>query len=239
MPAAAFGALLAEGTRLDVPAPKRHRSLRPADADELADAEPTMTGTITLGEAAAALGVSASTLRRWEDAGRIQAIRTSGGHRRFTVAEVSRLNAERGTAPPHAVRPVPPPAGPLEALRALLDQRGMDVAAAAAKALYGAEGPSGWFAGEDAVGSLKRWLWALTSACRSGDYAIADESTLALGRDAQLAGATLLERHRFVELFGDVAVRALMPRDIDREQVARTRRLFVSLRQGLLASAGA
>jgi excisionase family DNA binding protein len=198
-----------------------------------------MAGTITLGEAAEALGVSASTLRRWEENGRIHAVRTPGGHRRFTVAEVTRLNAERGTAPACTVRPIAPPAQPLDVVRALVDQRGMDVAGAAARALYGGDGPPGWFAADDAVGPLKRWIWALASACRSGDYAIAHESTLALSRHAQLAGASLLERHRFVELFGDVAIRALATRDVEREKVAEARRLFVSLRQGLLASATA
>jgi diguanylate cyclase (GGDEF)-like protein/excisionase family DNA binding protein len=240
MPAAGFQDLLRSGLQLEIAARPDHRPApRTPGAPAQPVAETPMAGTITLGEAAEALGVSASTLRRWEEGGRIHAVRTPGGHRRFTVAEVTRLNAERGTAPARTVRPIAPPAQPLDVLRALLDQRGTDVAAAAARALYGADGPPGWFAGEDAVGPLKRWIWALVSACRSGDYAIAHESTLALSRHAHLAGASLLERHRFVELFGDVAIRALVPRDVEREKVAEARRLFVSLRQGLLASASA
>jgi diguanylate cyclase (GGDEF)-like protein/excisionase family DNA binding protein len=242
MPPAGIQDLLRAGLQLETGArPNRRPAARTSEApaEPAADAQTPMAGTITLGEAAEALGVSASTLRRWEENGRIHAVRTPGGHRRFTVAEVTRLNAERGTAPACTVRPIAPPAQPLDVVRALVDQRGMDVAGAAARALYGGDGPPGWFAADDAVGPLKRWIWALASACRSGDYAIAHESTLALSRHAQLAGASLLERHRFVELFGDVAIRALATRDVEREKVAEARRLFVSLRQGLLASATA
>ncbi len=42
----------------------------------------------TLGEASRFLGIDDSTLRAWTDAGRIQAFRTPGGHRRFAYAEL-------------------------------------------------------------------------------------------------------------------------------------------------------
>jgi excisionase family DNA binding protein len=38
---------------------------------------------LTLGEAAAYLGVAQSTIRKWSDGGRVQAFKTPGGHRRF------------------------------------------------------------------------------------------------------------------------------------------------------------
>src|SRR2546426_11350110 len=38
---------------------------------------------LALGEASKVLGVDASTLRAWTDAGRIRAYRTPGGHRRY------------------------------------------------------------------------------------------------------------------------------------------------------------
>jgi excisionase family DNA binding protein len=43
---------------------------------------------LTLGEAAAHLGVHESTLRRWSDSGRISCRRTAGGHRRFLRSEL-------------------------------------------------------------------------------------------------------------------------------------------------------
>ena len=48
---------------------------------------------VPIGEAARRLGVSVDTLRRWERAGRIVAVRTAGGQRRYTDAEVERVAA--------------------------------------------------------------------------------------------------------------------------------------------------
>ena len=82
----------------------------PADARGLPAPAPRRGGaTVTLGEAAVACGVSASTVRRWADTGRIAVVRTSGGHRRFPVAELRRLNGEAARAPP-TVRAVALPA---------------------------------------------------------------------------------------------------------------------------------
>jgi len=43
------------------------------------------------GRAAAALGISIETLRRWEKAGKIAAFRTPGGQRRFDRSEIERV----------------------------------------------------------------------------------------------------------------------------------------------------
>jgi excisionase family DNA binding protein len=43
---------------------------------------------LSIGEAAKALGVSITTLRRWEASGRIQAEHTAGGHRRYDLARI-------------------------------------------------------------------------------------------------------------------------------------------------------
>lgn len=48
----------------------------------------------TAAGAAAILGVSTSTIRRYENEGLITARRTLGGQRRFQVAELERLRAE-------------------------------------------------------------------------------------------------------------------------------------------------
>jgi excisionase family DNA binding protein len=51
---------------------------------------------MTLTEAAAALGVSPHTLRRWADAGRIPVLRTLGGRRRFRPKDVEAARRQIG-----------------------------------------------------------------------------------------------------------------------------------------------
>jgi MerR family transcriptional regulator, light-induced transcriptional regulator len=43
--------------------------------------------------------VSEASIKRWADAGHLHASRTIGGHRRFSLAEVARFQAERGLGP--------------------------------------------------------------------------------------------------------------------------------------------
>lgn len=51
-----------------------------------------MTELLSLGEAAAALGVSVDTLRRWDRAGRLRTERDSRNHRLVPASEVARLS---------------------------------------------------------------------------------------------------------------------------------------------------
>ncbi|HCF29419.1 MAG TPA: IS607 family transposase, partial [Cyanobacteria bacterium UBA11049] len=48
--------------------------------------------SIQIGEAAKLRGVSIDTLRRWEKSGKIQALRTEGGHRRYRVADLLKVD---------------------------------------------------------------------------------------------------------------------------------------------------
>jgi molybdopterin-binding protein len=57
-----------------------------------------LDGRMRLGVAAEQLGVSTDTLRRWIDDGRLEAVRTRGGQRVVSRAEVARLAAERRRA---------------------------------------------------------------------------------------------------------------------------------------------
>ncbi len=132
-------------------------------AEQPVYAEPEL---VTLQEAAGTLGVSQSRLRRWSDEGRIEAVRTAGGHRRFPLDAVRRLAAELGARP--GVRPAEPPAEPL----------------------------------------LRR---------------------------AYLQGASLLERHSFLERFSAACQRALTLAGAPRGEVVGTRRLFAALQQSQLA----
>ena len=51
---------------------------------------------------------------------------------------------------------------------------------------------------------------------------------------AHIHAASLLERHAFLERFGQVCARTLVRTGADREEIAGTRRLFASLQQALL-----
>ena len=49
---------------------------------------------VPIGDAARIAGVSISTIRRWEDEGKITAARTPGNQRRYRVSDVQRLLTE-------------------------------------------------------------------------------------------------------------------------------------------------
>ena len=51
----------------------------------------TETVLIPIGEAARLLGVTIPTVREWERKGRLPAVRTPGGQRRFRVSDVQAL----------------------------------------------------------------------------------------------------------------------------------------------------
>lgn len=46
---------------------------------------------LTITEASRSLGISTDTLRRWEQEGRVKPIRTVGGHRRYSQADIDSL----------------------------------------------------------------------------------------------------------------------------------------------------
>lgn len=59
----------------------------------------TQPELVSIGEAGRILGVSADTLRRWGDAGRLKVVRTLGGQRRFRRDEIESLaSGEVGAA---------------------------------------------------------------------------------------------------------------------------------------------
>lgn len=49
---------------------------------------------LTPGEVARLFGVDPKTVSRWADAGRLEALRTLGGHRRYRADQVRQLLAE-------------------------------------------------------------------------------------------------------------------------------------------------
>lgn len=61
-----------------------------------------MPTTLTLGEAASAIGVSADTLRRWDRAGKLRTTRDERNRRLVPAAEVRRLTARPRRRPTRA-----------------------------------------------------------------------------------------------------------------------------------------
>jgi putative two-component system response regulator len=204
-------------------------------ADDPRPAFSTTAGTdvLTLHEAAEAIGVSASTMRRWADAGRVPAIRTPGGHRRFLPEGVRRVVEER--SPRARVEPIAPPTGPLPSLAAGLRGAGMEMASTVSAGLY-RTGPAGWFADRDAAAPIRSWVAGLVASSETGRHEAALAASEALMRRADLCGTTLLERHGFLERFGEVAVRAISRAQAPHSDVVGTRRLFASMQQRLLAA---
>ena len=190
---------------------------------------------LSLQVAATTLGFTTSRLRRWADAGRIETIRTAGGHRRFPVAEVRRLVAEHEARP--EVRPLDPPSGPLPALAGVLEQHGTRLAGVAATALYN-DGPAGWFGTAESDRDRAQWLTALIRSSRNGRYAEAFKASEVFLRRSYLQATGLLERFRFVEHFGGAVVRALTQLKAPPDEIVAARRLFAALGQAHLDERG-
>ena len=49
------------------------------------------TNLIKISDAAKLLGVSTKTLRRWDDAGKLESVRTVGNHRRFRIDDLNKI----------------------------------------------------------------------------------------------------------------------------------------------------
>jgi excisionase family DNA binding protein len=189
---------------------------------------------LTIREAAGALGVSAETLRRWAEAGRITAERTVGGHRRFRPAEVQRLKGSVQVE----FRPTGPPTGPLPSLDLLLQREAGRLLEATAKRLY-AGSASGWFDAPETREEREAWMAKLALAAESGNWGPALVRTQQLLELARLSGASLLERHSFLETLAALVVRELSATASDQDELNRARRVFLALRHRLLYDAEA
>ena len=205
-----------------------HGELDETPANDLAGGR-----TLTLGEAAEALAVSTSTVRRWADAGRIRAIRTSGGHRRFSAREVQRVRAAEVAQRKPLVRSVQPPVEPLPVLGARLAAAAPELAVTCTDALYDAA-HAGWFASPTGREHVQRWALSVAASARTGNYHGTTEATRKLMTLASHTGASLLERYSLLERLGTVVLRDLQERGTDRGELLGARRLFVHLRQVVL-----
>jgi len=226
--AAAFSHPAATPSRA-APAPDGHGAEAPISLDG---------PTVTLGEAAQALSVSVSTLRRWADAGRIGSVRTAGGHRRFPVSEVRRLNRQSALAMLPAVRRPTPTREPAPALADAIEALGPDLGRRAVAAVY-EPGRQGWFASDAGTLQLDRFSRRTADAARSADWAAVAEAGRELLLHAHYAGASLLERHTLLERYADLLARVMQDRGARRAEILTAVRLFAQLRQRLLAEPAA
>ena len=206
------------------------RALPPA-AHAKSPAAPEGPATVTMHDAAVALGVSPSTIRRWADAGRLTAVRTSGGHRRFLVDEVRRLSSESRPAGAR-VREVELPDHALPRAAALLEQRRAELVRNALAATYEAR-REGWFAEPEGRAHVERWLAALAAALAAGAYGPAIEATAALARRSSLGGVAAVERVTFVDRACSVLLRMLDGEPASGELPAAQRVCAVLRRQAL------
>jgi hypothetical protein len=188
---------------------------------------------VSLSAAAVALGVAPATLRRWADSGRVPCDRTAGGHRRFDVSKVRDALGPIWSSNHPTVKGVEPPTDPLPAGADLLLDDGPALIRLAAKMLY--HGLSGWWSTELAIELSVAWTQAVALCLQTGDYAPSFAATQQLMRQAGRAGASLLERHRFLDHFSTVLIRGMVDRRTMTPRALRTlRRLFISLQQTLL-----
>jgi excisionase family DNA binding protein len=192
--------------------------------------------TATMGEAAEALGVSPSTVRRWADEGRLTAVRTTGGHRRFLVDEIRRLRSD-GRASVPRVRAVQPPEHPLPRTGAFVSEHRDRISGAGLKATY-EDGGGGWFAEPAGRAEADAWLWALSAALASGVYADAIEATTALARRARLSGATTVERMTFLDRSCAALLRLCSEAAETRDELPGARRICAALRHSALEHVG-
>jgi putative two-component system response regulator len=183
-------------------------------------------------DAAAAFGVSASTVRRWADSGHVPSERTAGGHRRFAVTEMRSVLGEAEADRPD-VRRITPPSHALPAVAEILMADGPDLVRVTAGALY--DGQPGWWTTGTALRVAESWIRSVAGCLLAGDYGPAIAATERLMDRAELAGTSRLERHRFLDRFSDILVRRVeRDRSPSRTERLSLRRLLAALRQTLL-----
>jgi excisionase family DNA binding protein len=160
--------------------------------------------TMAVADAAQALGVSCSTLRRWSDNGRLTAVRTTGGHRRFFADDVWRLKRETDSSKPPLLRGARLPDSPITSLVPLLTDEGRALLRRAVFLLY-VPGREGWFGTVAGATRLDTWLAALRlAAAGAATWDTVIDATDVLASDARRGGAALSEGLVLFELMGDL-----------------------------------
>jgi excisionase family DNA binding protein len=187
-----------------------------------ATASARRTDWLSLGPAARLLGVDADTLRRWADAGRIEAFTTPGGHRRFSRRSIDRLIAARSLASGASAVPLGATAERMAAAyrRRAQAQTRFRVTASLDPAVREALRSDG----RGLVDSLVRYLDSSDAVARSRIEGEATELAVGLARRLAGAGVPLPDAvARFVvarEPLLDEIVRAARRRRLDADRLA-------------------
>jgi diguanylate cyclase (GGDEF)-like protein/PAS domain S-box-containing protein/excisionase family DNA binding protein len=182
---------------------------------------------MTLGDAATALGVSQTTVRRLVKGGRLPEIRTAGGHRRFRRIDVSREAAR--LRPDPVVRGARLPERPMPATGAVVRERIIWLRDLSLRAVYVGQ-DRGWFGTPIGRAELDRWLERLADAIAAGDYARAQSVTRDVLRTAGRAAVPILERVTLVDAVGQAVGAALAEHSPGSDELPDRARLFNVLR---------
>lgn len=191
---------------------------------------------IGLGEAAEIIGVSASTVRRWADMGKLRVARTDGGHRRFVRADVERLQGVITVAP--RLRLAAPLGGPAPTTADGILSAGVTTATAAARSIF-ESGAAGWLGSPASLAPLDRWVVELSDACRAGDEEAVRTAVEHLFDDARAGGTRLIELDTFFSQYVREIYRHAADRDETVPDDGVARWLFIHLRRHLLHLADA
>lgn len=196
-------------------------------------AEPRLT--LAVADAARVLGVSSSTLRRWSDGGRVTAVRTVGGHRRYFEDDVLTLKRDADSAQPPMLRPVRLPDTPIANLGVLLSDEGIDILRRAVFLLY-VPGREGWFGSVDGAARLDAWLTVLCLAAVGGaSWETVINAADELATDARHGGARPREGPVLFELIGDLVQHRLQELGSSIDSRGATRRLIRAAGRAMMA----
>ncbi|WP_205699226.1 EAL domain-containing protein [Conexibacter sp. SYSU D00693] len=195
-------------------------------------AVPVRGATITLGEAAVRLGVSDNTARRWADQGRLPAVRTAGGHRRFRASDVAQL--ADGGAPGAQLRAPRPPESALPALAAALVERRDRLVELAVRSAFEHGQGAGWYVTDAGSRALQTWVEQVAVAAGAGDFALVREATRQHRRIARFAGTRLVETATVLEALCQVMRPVLLDVAGGEAEAAGLARLAALVRRGVL-----
>lgn len=187
------------------------------------------TDWLSLGPASRVLGVDPDTLRRWADAGRVRSFATPGGHRRFSSADLHRLQDVRRSAK----RPLATLGATPERLARAYARSYRDAPALPSGApLQGAERDAFRAEGRGLIEALVAYLDASTTA----DKGVAEAQALAL---IESTARRLAESHADISAAIAAFVAARRPFLDELESIGRRRSLEAPAVMRLYAEAAA